>query len=69
MKENHLKIKFRRFILNGFEPSFSGKDWDVVRKIEAKKKIIITIVLAVSGLGHDDADKINGGGSKCELLT
>ena len=41
----------------------------MVRKIEAKKKIIITIVLAVSGLGHDDADKINRGGSKCEVLT
>ena len=38
---------------------FSRKVRDIVSKREAKKRIIIAVVLAVSELGHDDADKIN----------
>ena len=42
-----------------FEHHFSRTVWDIVRKREAKKRIIIAVVLAVAELGHDDADKIN----------
>lgn len=42
-----------------FNHHFSQKVWGVVRKREAKKRVIIAVVLAVAELGHDDADKIN----------